>query len=137
MESAPKQSTTPSPSSAVNKYNDPTLPGYDPSKPVGTLMEAAPKQSTTPSPSSAVNKYNDPTLPGYDPSKPVGTLMEAAPKQTSTASYKTGSNKFNDPTLPDFDPNWEERMEEGTYKALPKRGPNTSYYRGYFYAPKL
>ena len=55
-----------------NKYNDPTLPGYDPSRPAGTAQSAS-RPSTQPSSSSSINKYNDPTLPGYDPSRPVGS----------------------------------------------------------------
>jgi hypothetical protein len=91
-----------------NKYNDPTLPGYDPSKPSGvegkSQTKPASKQTTPPSTSASVNKYNDPTLPGYDPSKPVGTLMESASKQTTPPSTSASVNKYNDPTLPGYDP---------------------------------
>jgi hypothetical protein len=126
-----------------NKYNDPTLPGYDPSKPSGvegkSQTKPASKQTTPPSTSASVNKYNDPTLPGYDPSKPVGTLMESASKQM--VSHRSGANKYNDPTLPDYDPNWQEKGNAATTRSPSKRGPDASYIRdynrGYFNAPKL
>ena len=59
-------------SGSSNKYNDPTLPGYDPSRPAGTAQSTS-RPSSQPSSSSSINKFNDPTLPGYDPSRPVGS----------------------------------------------------------------
>ena len=69
-------------SGSSNKYNDPTLPGYDPSKPVGTAQSSS-KVSTSPS-SGNINKYNDPTLPGYDPSKPTNSRVSSKPQYTPT-----------------------------------------------------
>jgi hypothetical protein len=60
-------------SGSSNKYNDPTLPGYDPSRPAGTAAQSTSRPSSQPSSSSSINRYNDPTLPGYDPSRPIGT----------------------------------------------------------------
>ena len=70
--------------SGSNKYNDPTLPGYDPSRPAGTAQTASTSKPAAQSSSSSINKYNDPTLPGYDPSRPPGT---AATEATSKPKY--------------------------------------------------
>ena len=60
-------------SGSSNKYNDPTLPGYDPNKPAGTQQYGQSPKPAGQSFSNPLNKYNDPTLPGYDPSVPSGT----------------------------------------------------------------
>ncbi len=67
-------------SGSSNKYNDPTLPGYDPSKPVGT--EQSSSKISTPPPSGNIN--NDPTLPGYDPNKPTNARVSSEPQYTPT-----------------------------------------------------
>ena len=85
-------------SGSSNKYNDPTLPGYDPSKPVGTEQSSS-KISTPPS-SGNINKYNDPTLPGYDPSKPVGTELSSSKPTTSRVSSEPQYNPTPRSTLP-------------------------------------
>jgi hypothetical protein len=71
-------------SGSSNKYNDPTLPGYDPSKPAGTAQTASTSKPTGQVSSSSINKYNDPTLPGYDSSRPAGTAIT---ETTSTRKY--------------------------------------------------
>ncbi|MFL6370132.1 MAG: hypothetical protein ACJ72F_04800, partial [Nitrososphaeraceae archaeon] len=55
----------------VNKYNDPTLPGYNPGR---ASYEAATNKENTENTENKenkeiVNKYNDPTLPGYNPGR--------------------------------------------------------------------
>ncbi|MDP9197218.1 MAG: hypothetical protein M3O24_01470 [Thermoproteota archaeon] len=67
-------------SASSNKYNDPTLPGYDPSKPSGT----APSSSKPASSPSSGNINNDPTLPGYDPSRPSNAHVSSEPKYNPT-----------------------------------------------------
>jgi hypothetical protein len=92
-----------------NKFNDPTLPGYDPSRPAGTAQSAS-SPSTQPSSSSSINKFNDPTLPGYDPSRPVGSEQyEQVPEKP--------------PEKPRYTP--------------PPRSSLPPHLRGYFPAPRL
>ena len=49
----------------VNKYNDPTLPGYNP----GRASYEAETNKENKENKEIVNKYNDPTLPGYNPGR--------------------------------------------------------------------
>ncbi len=134
-------------SGSSNKFNDPTLPGYDPSRPAGTAQSTSsqssqPKPSSQPSSSSSINKFNDPTLPGYDPSRPAGTAQSTS-SQSSQPSSSSSINKFNDPTLPGYDPSrpvgseqYEQVAQRPQYNP-PPRSSLPPHLRGYFPAPKL
>src|SRR5687768_11345714 len=74
----------------INKYNDPTLPGYNPG---GASYGVATNKRNK----ADINKYNDPTLPGYNPG---GASYGVATNKRNKADI----NKYNDPTLPGYNP---------------------------------
>ena len=103
-------------STSSNIYNDPTLPGFDPTRP-RTYAQTAnytetyePDEGPTYYSDSTPNTYNDPTLLGYDPTRPSASAhgYKQRKQRRLSSKYNKSYNKYNDPTLPGYDPTLED-----------------------------